>query len=381
MKKATRIILPIIILASGFALMFFFFNMKSEPERHTAVIHPKIVSAIVVQPGEVSAEISSYGRIISAQPVTLYTEVPGTLIAGDVQFRPAQSFKKGDLLVRIDDRQARLSLNSAKSELLSALALLLPEINADFPGEFDTWQRYFNGVTFGKKLAPLPETNNQKIRLYLSRLKVYKLYFQVQDLAIRLEKHFIYAPFGGSIVSADMSVGSTVRSGSNLGSIINLDQLEVELPVQVEDIEWIDFDKPVSLYSAELQRSLSGKIDRVGAAIDIRTQTVPIYIKLAEGNEATLIDGVFLTASIPGIGIRHGVVVPRSAIYDEHMVYVIENGRLEIREIKFARREASTVIVSEGLNPGDTLVTELMQGIAPGMPAVARLNTVQEQID
>merc|ERR1711879_331408 len=101
----------------------------------------KSVEAMIVQPGSNSADVTVYGRLNSSQPVILTAEVEGTLKKGDVLFRPAQKFSKGDLLIKIDDSQATLDVKSAKSDFLNSLAQVLPEIKIDFPDNYDLWQK------------------------------------------------------------------------------------------------------------------------------------------------------------------------------------------------------------------------------------------------
>jgi len=369
MKRSMKIILPVGIVVVGFLAMMFFLNMKTDPPRKESQPRPKVVDTEIVKLQTLPSQIIAYGRVTSSEPVNLYSEVQGTLETGDVTFRPAQSFEQGDLLVKIDDRQARLQLNSAKSDLLTALATVLPEIKVDFPDEYQIWQDYFDNCDFEKPLQPLPEADNSKIKLFLSRFNVYKLYFSARDMEIKLEKHYFHALFDGSIVSADLRVGSTARNGSLLGAIINLEDLEVELPVPAADVPWIDHMAPVTLTSAEIEGSWSGNIVRIGSDIDTRTQTVQVYLAVSGGNEAALINGVFLEANIPGKTIDNAFAVPPKAIYEDRFVYVIVDGKLETRDVVVLRREANQVLIDGGLEDGDVLVVEIMQGVAPGMPA------------
>jgi len=193
-------------------------------------------------------------------------------------------------------------------------------------------------------------------------------------MEIRLEKHYYYAPFDGSVIAADLRKGSTVRAGSVIGHIINLDNLEVEVPVAANDIAWIDQSKTVRLTSTEIPGEWKGRIKRIGRNIDERTQTVPVFISIDKNGHDQLINGVFLKAVIPGHVVTNAVSVPNRAVYNESYVYLVKNGRLEFRQIEIARKQLDHVIVKTGIAEGDTLVTEVLQGIAPGMPAMAGLN-------
>ncbi len=369
-------IIPVVILVVGFFAMQFLFGFADEPQRRKPVPAVKQVESQIVNLAEVKPEIVAFGRLTSSQPVVLTSEVSGTIQQGDIPFQPGRSFNKGDLLVKIDDRQIKLDINSTKSDFLTALATLLPEIKLDFPEEFDTWQNYFNSCTFEHPLAELPEPSNQKIKLFLSRFNVYKLYFTVKNLEIRLEKHYFYAPFNGSISSADLRVGALARSGTRLGEIINLDDMELEVPIPAQDLKWIDKSKPVKITSNEIEGHWMGKVTRIGETINNETQTLQAFIKLNRSPNDNLYNGIFLEAAIPGKLISNALTVPRKSIYNDKNVYVVNNNQLEMKEIDIARFENNSAIINGGLANNDTLVIEVMQGVAPGMPAKALIEGV-----
>ncbi len=371
--KIIKFIIPIAILLIGFFVMQALSRFGEDEPRQAPPPATKIVEARVVELAEVRSRIVAYGRLASEQPVQLYSEVAGELQPGAVAFLPGQTFKKGAVLLEIDDRQARLNVNSAKSELLNALASVLPEIKVDFPIEYEIWQRYFDSTSFDRELAELPAAGNPKIKLFLSRFDVYKLYFNARNLEILLDKHFITAPFDGEILATDLRAGSTTRVGTRLGEIINLEKLEVELPVQTQELQWLDRSVPVKLTSSELAGEWTGRITRVGGYIDDRTQTAPVFVTLGGKRRSGLYNGLFLRAEIIGKPIGDAAVIPQSAIYEERNVYLVKNGRLHYQTVDIARKETETVIVDGGLAAGDTLVVSILQGVAPGMKAQANI--------
>ncbi len=372
MKLPLKLLVPVVILAGGFFSMIGLLSLRSEPPKRNPAPRPKAVFTETVSLGTIPADIRALGRVVSAQPVELFSEVSGTLMEGEVPFKPAQSFRKGDLLLKIDDRQARYQLNSTKSELMTALAQVLPEIKIDFPDKFQKWQDYFSRIEFGSRVPDLPGADNHKIKLFLSRFNVYKMYYSVRDLEMVLGKHHFYAPFDGSILSTNMRIGSTARSGTLLGQILNLESLEVEVPVPVTDVDWIDRSQAVGLTLSGGAESYTGTIARSASTIDTRTQTVQLYVSVDVNDSKPLFEGSYLDVEIPGRVIENACEVPRRALYEDRFVYVINDGVFEYREVEIARMETDNAIVSGGLSNGDTLVTELLQGVAPGMPATSR---------
>ena len=111
----------------------------------------------------------------------------------------------------------------------------------------------------------------------------------------------------------------------------------------------------------------------MGSRIDERTQSVPIYIALSGQPKGALFDGIFLESELPGRTVENAIEIPRRAIYDERFVYVINAGKFEYREVDVTREQKFSVIVDGGLQNGDTLVLEPLQGVLPGMPAKPRM--------
>lgn len=373
MKRGKMILVFIIIIGGGFAAMMFFLGLRSDVPRKEPKARPKIVNITIAHPEPKSTTIKGLGQLTSAQPIDIYSEVDGIIMAGEIPFKPAQSFKRGDLLLKIDDRQIRLSINSTKSNFLSALAVVLAEIKSDHKDLYSIWNEYFYSINFEEKLPSIPESDNKRIQLLLSRLKLYDYYFAIRNLEVTLEKHYIYAPFDGSTVSTDMRAGSTARKGTRLGQIVNLEDMEVELPIIATDISWIKPGNKAELKSEELKSQWTGTVDRIGSSISSRTQTISVFIKLDNQNGFPIFDGLYLNVTIPGANIENAVTIPRSALYSGSQIYLIKEGLLELRDVKIARTENDTVILSGGLTEGDTVVTELMQGVVPGMPAQGRL--------
>jgi multidrug efflux pump subunit AcrA (membrane-fusion protein) len=377
--KSKVFLIPFIIIVVSIIIMFLLFSFRSDPPKIPASPSVKIVDIEVADLRDIESQITGLGRLTSALPLVLFSEVSGTVMEGTIPFQPAQNFSKGDLILKIDDRQIQLDIKSAKSDFLNALSSVLPEIKIDFPAEFEVWENYFNKCDVYSALPPLPETENQKIKLFLSRFNVYKLYFNVRNLEIKLEKHFFYAPFAGSVISADLRVGSIVRNGSRLGEVINLDKLEVEIPVPAEDILWIDRSKPVILTSVELGKKWSGSIKRVGNSIDPKTQSVSLFVDISKKSKSDIFEGIFLKAIIPGKVVPNAIEIPRKILYEDNYIYCIKNGRLDYRAVTIAKRQTDSVILSQGIAQGDTIVTEVMQGVANGMLAKPKSSLSNER--
>lgn len=374
MSKYLKYIIPVLIIAVGVVSMLFLSSLKKKTPKQDTVVTSKIVLTEEVNLHPVVSHIALYGRAATSEPIMLNSEVNGILEKGDIDFKVSENFLKGDLICKIDDRQATYSLNSAKSDLLNALANVLPEIKVDFDNEYTVWQEYFNNCKFDSKISPLPQVTNDKIHLYLSRFNVYKLYYNVLNLEIILEKHYFYAPFDGSIIKANLQAGSSVRIGGQIGEIINTADMEISVPVETKNISWIDKDKNVIIKSKEFSKQWTGIISRIGSNIDTRTQTVDLFIKVTQGKNNPLLNGVFVEVEFQGKAAENAFAIPPMALYEESYVYLIKDGKLQKQNVRLVRRESDRVIITDGIKTGDIIVVEALQGVASGMLARSKSN-------
>ena len=81
--------------------------------------------------------------------------------------------------------------------------------------------------------------------------------------------------------------------------------------------------------------------------------------------------GVFLRADIVAETIPNGIKVSRKAVYEASYVFLVQDSKFVQRDINIAFDEGDYYILDGGLAAGDTLVSELLQGVSAGMPAKA----------
>lgn len=373
MRRQLKYGLPLAILILAFVIMKGLIAMREKPARREHGPRPMILQTLVAAPATLSAEIKAYGRLRSALELELVSEVGGVLEPGEVPFRPGQPFFRGQVLLRVDERAIRYDIASRKSQLLSALATVLPEIGVDFPDEAALWRDYFERFRIEGPLLELPELREEKVKLYLARHAVYQTFYGIRDQELRLEKCTLRAPFDGVLVDAVLREGSTVRAGGVLGRLLSREpeDLELEVALPAAELAWLDRAAAVAIRSLEHPGDWLGSIRRVGGDVDSRTQTLPLYLGLAGPGIDALPAGCFLEARFATRPFTNALRLPRAALHGENAVYLIESGGLRRRRVRIARGEDDTVIVTGGVAAGDTIVVEPLQGVTEGMPAQA----------
>ena len=134
MKKRQVIITTtaLVVVFGSFGLMNFFSGMAEAPVERVEPEVKKYVKTVKVAYTTVPTEITAYGRVRAAESLDLIAEKSGRMSQVSVRLKEGISFRKGDLLFKIDDTEARLNLQSQKSNFLRDLAAILPDLKIDY---------------------------------------------------------------------------------------------------------------------------------------------------------------------------------------------------------------------------------------------------------
>ncbi len=368
-----RIIIPGIIIAIAFFGMQRLSSMKKEQKRQKPKQVIRAVQAEVVTPKLIQPTITAMGRVRSREVIQLTPEVNGIIETKNFRLRKGDTFKKGTVLARIDSRLAENSYRSMISDLQNALVLLLPELKSEMPQAFIRWNTFFSTLSHDKNLPKLPTVSESREKYFVSRFNVFKLYYMAKNQEVTLIKHTLLAPFTGAVSNSTVFPSSMVKAGVALASLVRTDKLEIELPLSVSEIAFVKKGMPVTIQSDVTKDNFTGKIHRIGKSLDDRMQTQSVFVRL-HSSSSTLLDGTFVTASIIGLALPNAVVLDRKAVHQKNKVFTIDQGILIEKSVVVAYSGINTSYITEGLDPQDTLVTEVLQDAVAGMDVRPLIN-------
>lgn len=198
-RKIVSIIAIAGIVIVSFLLMGFLAKLKKDPPKtppKEITIH---VKASKVKYDTLRANVYGTGRVNSKQDIDLTSEVQGKLLSLNFDLKKGADFKKGDLLVKIYNKDSEYNLKSRKSRFLNSIAGILPDFKIDFSDSYNTWLAFFESIELDKDLPDLPELGNGQEKIFLASRNILGDYYTIKGEEIRLKKYSIYAPFNGSI--------------------------------------------------------------------------------------------------------------------------------------------------------------------------------------
>jgi multidrug efflux pump subunit AcrA (membrane-fusion protein) len=380
-RKVAVFGIAVLILGGGFIAMRQFAGMKELPPERPKKVSSNYVKVNSVSYREMDTEVVAYGRITSSQTLNVIAEVGGRLLPGSVPLKPGMNFRQGQVLCRIYGEEARLTLQSRKSEFLNLIASSLPDLKIDFAEDFPSWQAYFEGIEMDKPLAPLPEMNSNKLKTFLATKNILRDYYNIKSLEENLRKYTIYAPYDGSITTVNFEVGTIVSPGTNIASIIRTDVLELEIPIEIEEVKWIEEGAAVEVMSEDGSQSWVGKVTRVADYVDPNTQSINVYVMVNAGPKSGLYDGMYLKTVIPGSRLENAMEIPRRVLQNDNEVFVVDGGVLKTRQVKIEKISRDQVLISpvetNGLYEGDSLVIEAPANAIENMKVTTFEDTTQ----
>lgn len=356
--------ISVIIIISVLA-MNFLADSKKPPEKEK----PKDIKIYVkVEPvnySTVSTSLQAEGRLESRAFVDLSSEVQGKVLSGAVPLKKGQSFRKGQVLARIYKEEAVLALKSQKSNFLTAIANILPDMKIDYPDSYKAWSNFFNTIEIDKPLPEMPKHKNDREKVFLATRNILNTYYTIQSAEIRLQKYTLYAPFNGTFSEVYMEAGSFANPGSRLARMIRTDKLELEIPVESSRIHWINKGDTPIIFDATGAEVATGKVTRISQFVDAKTQSVSVFIALNKASSKELLQGSYLKAVFSGKTIDNSMEMPRNAVFNNNQVFIMKNGKLEKKQIKILKYNNKTLIFN-GLEQGDSLVVQPLINMASG---------------
>lgn len=364
-RKLTVAVSIIAILGISIMAMAYFSSLKETPEIFIPKDAHRKVDATLIKYEPVDYTITARGRLGSQSYVDIISEVQGEILPGKLPLKKGQSFKKGDLLIRIYDEIADYNLKASKSRFQNSIANILPDFKIDFPDDYDKIKHFFDELSISDPLPDLPVITSDQQRIFLASRNILNDYFSIKASEIQLAKHEIYAPFNGTFTEVMLEVGSIANPGSRMARIINTGMLELELPVPVEDVRWINKGQKVNVKSEDGSGSWTGTVARKADYVDRNSQSVSVFVSISNNGGDPLFEGQYLKASFQGTITGQAMEIPRRAVFNNNEVYVVLDSTLQKTQIKILKINEQSIIFN-GLEESGYIVVEPLINMKEG---------------
>ncbi len=367
MKKLIIIAVSLAVVFGGvFAVKAFTPEKKTQDKE--IVKKGMLVDVMYPEIGDIEYTYSATGKIRAVDRFEIFAQVEGQLLPTSTRFKEGITYKKGEIILEVDQREYNMSLLAQKSDFITLITSILPDIKSDYPDSYSTWKNYVLELDVNESLVDIPEPKSEQEKFYLYGKGIYKNYYNVRSGEEKLLKYTIRAPFNGVVSSVSAEAGTAVRSGSELGTLLSNEAYDLEITIPLSSMGKISVGTQAKLHSTEIDTEWTGKIVRIGGDIDEQSQSVKLFIRTS-GKE--LKEGMYLTADIQQAPFLGTMSLPRKMINDQDQLYTVDNNQLKQIQVEVLARQGDIAII-KGIDEGTAVLSTVVKSAYDGMPV--RLN-------
>jgi membrane fusion protein (multidrug efflux system) len=305
------------------------------------------------------------GDIHAVRNVEIYARVKGYL--EEVYVDEGKEVKKGQTLFRINNEEYATQLAKAKATLQSAIA--------EAKGAELELKRV--KLLVDKNVIAKSEMEVAEAKLAAVNAKIEEARSEKSNAAIHLAHTEIKAPFDGVIDRLPYKMGSLIDEGTLLTTLS--DTKTVFAYFNVSENEYLEYvkargkaDNKEAVVELELADGSffkhKGTIETMEGAFDEGTGSIAFRARFSNP-EKLLKHGSSGTIRLTNT-VENAILIPQKAafeIQDKSFVYVVDkNNHIKTRSFVPRSRFASYYVVKSGLESGETIVYEGLQGLKDG---------------
>ncbi len=376
-KKKTLLICLAILVVAGGVTAFIFLTEPTATQAGATKETAMLVEVANVQRGTFRPEIIATGIVQPSEDIMLRPQVGGEIIRRTDAFIPGGFIKKNEVLLQIDPADYRNALQLRKSDLQQAQAELAIE-----QGQQDVARQDYELVD------DMVDIENTNLVLREPQLNSVKARVEAAEAAVRqaqlnLQRTTIRAPFDAHILSRNANLGSQVSAGDNLGRLVGMDEYWVVVTLPLSKLPYISVPTKGQRGSAvritdsqawEAGQYRTGYVYQLVGALEDQTRLARLLVSvpdpLAYQNDTlpALMINSFVETHIQADSLADVVRLNRDYLRENQTVWVMDKGKLSIREIDVAFMDAQYAYISQGLEETDQVVTTNLSTVVKGSP-------------
>jgi len=362
----------LIILAGGVAAMQLLASTKAEAHKREVEAPVRKVETMIPEFTDSIYHVQGNGLIESANRLQVISTVSGKVAYSFLGLPSGTYAEKDQLLLKLDSRQAENSLNLARSELIKAVAALVPQFKSSGDGLYAKWNRYLVSLDFSDGAIPeLPAASGSREKLLISTYGIYSAFYNVRNAEILVEQHSFYAPANGYIRCDGIAENSFVAAGQPLFSLVDAENVQISVPLTVDELDRIDFNARPSVRveaNGEEGAFLAGEVVSRDVELERSSQMMDVLVRFSNpGLDPDFAPGNYVGVQIEGRILENTAYIPRHAVLDNSYVHTYEDGKLGRENIVIRATSGDRVYIDNTLPPGTEIVTTILQKPLLGM--------------
>ena len=313
---------------------------------------PASVTLAAVRTERVSQKLEALGNARANESVDISTKSSNVVTA--VTFRDGERVKRGQVLVQLDNAQARADVAEAQAALTES------------ESQYNRSRELLNTQALSKS-----SFDQLVATLAANRARLGAAQARLEDTVIR-------APFSGRVGLRRVSVGTLISPGDVITTLDDTSVIKLDFSVPENFLAGLREGLSIRATAPAFPgRSFAGSVASIDSRVDMNTRSVTVRALLAN-EDGALKPGMFLNVSLAN-DEREALVIPEEALTPEaerQYVFVVSEGKVSRREVRIGGRRPGSVEVLAGLSAGERVIVEGTQKVRDGASVQGTERTV-----
>ena len=310
---------------------------------------------------EVAQTYSADGLVEATRQSTVSAQIGGRI--KEINFDVGDRVSKGQVILRIDEREAAQALAGSQAQVL--------QTQANMQNAKSTYERARQ--LFAQKFISQAALDKAQADYKVALAQAAASEAGAGQASLAHGYTAVIAPYSGVVAARLVEIGEMVMPGKPL--MTGFDSAEMRVVVSVPQDKLVDIGvRPeVMVEAPSLNRWIKPASTTVQPIADARTHSTQVRVYLPK-NEAGIYPGMFVRAHFV-VGKANKLVIPASAVLRRSeviAVYVVdEKGSVKLRQVRLGEATVDGAVeVLAGLNPGEQVALD---------PVRAGMSTVKQK--
>lgn len=370
-----QLLLALVVLGAGYFAYQAIVTSAPKAQRKAPERVARLVDVVAVAAAKTGPVIQAWGEVVAAQTLVVRPEISGTLAWVHPDVTPGGRLSFNQVVARFNDDDLKLALSQAENAIAQIDARILLEKGQAEIGKREL-PRLSRNLTEQQRALILREP--QMAALDAERATAVSILQQTRNA---LKRATVRAPFDALVLTEQVEPGSMLSVGAEAATLVASDRFHVTLAVPARALRWMRFDgsQTVDLTQPGIWAEGAkrhGKVLRLNSALTATGRMAeviveipdPLATKTASSGAPVVLLGSFVRGTITAEALPGAILLDRAHLRDGDTVWVMSaDGTLDIRDVQIEWRGGDHVLVTDGLAPGEKVVTTTLSTVSKGM--------------
>lgn len=302
-------------------------KMKAAEERKLPV------EIAIAKKGAISSWIITTATLEPEKQVTVLSETSG--VVAKLMVEEGAQVGDGQVLAVLSDSQKQVALQKAEIKLQNAKQEL---------------QR--KQTSYDQKIISQSDYDKAKYDTDLAQS-------EQKDAQVQVDRLVIRAPFAGVVTERFIQLGQNISNGTQLFTLLDRNPLKARIYLPEKEVFELTKNQTVSLaLNAQKNVKFEGTIDQINPAVDTKTGTVKVTVKVEKAPDAVR-PGSFVDVRLVTQRHDNALLIPKKALVEEageQYVFLISNNLAAKRTVRVGFTDDESAEVLSGIKQGESVV-------------------------